>query len=227
MTCRRWSPILVETRTAKPGIEVVRRRGAGRATSPTAVGGGDVALAIAVAPVGGAAVAAVEQSSAPTWAVQHHRTQHLFEIGGGVVPTGGELWATDAGTRDDVTAQWEHILSATYRPWTVAIPELPEPNAFQAWVRRWPIDGLLLVDCACEPCSGWRARPQLGDTDGEFVVVTIIQKGVQTFSQCHTEATLTPGDVTAWDSTRRSRFTIAESLLKRSMLIPRAALDEA
>src|ERR1700731_2224248 len=200
MTCRRWSPILVETRTAKPGIEVVRRRGAGRATSPTAVGGGDVALAIAVAPVGGAAVAAVEQSSAPTWAVQHHRTQHLFEIGGGVVPTGGELWATDAGPRDDVTAQWEHILWATYLPWTVAIPELPERNAFQGWVRRWPIDDILLVDCRCGPCSARRARHQPADAEGEFVVVMIIQAGGETLSQRHTEATLTPGDVVAWDS---------------------------
>ena len=53
-----------------------------------------------------------------------------------MVPSGGELWATDAGMRDDVTAQWEQILSATFLPWTVAIPELPERNAFRAWVRR-------------------------------------------------------------------------------------------
>ena len=25
---------------------------------------------------------------------------HLFEVGGAVVPSGGELWATDGGTRD-------------------------------------------------------------------------------------------------------------------------------
>jgi hypothetical protein len=62
MTCRRWSPILVQTRTAKLGIEVVPPRGADRATSQTAVGGGDVAAAIAVAPVGGGAWPAVQQS---------------------------------------------------------------------------------------------------------------------------------------------------------------------
>jgi AraC family transcriptional activator of tynA and feaB len=143
-----------------------------------------------------------------------------------VVSSGGELWATDAGTRDDVAAQWEHILSATYLPWTVAIPELPERNAFQGWVRRWPIDDLLLVDCRCGPCSGLRARHQLADTDGEFVVVMIIHKGAELVSQRHTEATLTPGDVAAWDSARRNQFTVPESLSKRSMVIPRAALDE-
>jgi AraC family transcriptional activator of tynA and feaB len=143
-----------------------------------------------------------------------------------VVPTGGELWSTDAGTRDDVAAQWEHILSATYLPWTVAIPELPERNAFQGWVRRWPIDDLLLVDCRCGPCSGLRARHQLADTDGEFVVVMIIHKGAELVSQRDTEATLTPGDVAAWDSARRNQFTVPESLSMRSMVIPRAALDE-
>jgi AraC family transcriptional activator of tynA and feaB len=143
-----------------------------------------------------------------------------------VVPTGGELWATDAGTRDDVVAQWEHILSATYLPWTVTIPELPERNAFRGWVRRWPIDDLLLVDCRCGPCTGLRARHQLADTDGEFVVVMIIHKGAETVSQRHTEATLTPGDIAAWDSARRNQFTVPESLSKRSMVIPRAALDE-
>jgi hypothetical protein len=143
-----------------------------------------------------------------------------------VVPTGGELWATDAGTRDDVVAQWEHIMSATYLPWTVTIPELPERNAFRGWVRRWPIDDLLLVGCGCGPCSGRRARHQLADTDGEFVVVMMIHKGAETVSQRHTEAPLTPGDVAAWDSARRNQFTIAGSLSKRSMVIPRAALDE-
>jgi AraC family transcriptional activator of tynA and feaB len=143
-----------------------------------------------------------------------------------VVPSGGELWATDARTRDGAAAQWEKILSATYLPWTVAIPELPQRNVFHAWVRRWPIDDLLLVDCGCEPCSGVRARCQLEDPEGEFVVLMLIQAGAETVSQCHTEATLTPGDVAAWDSSRRNRFTIGESVSKRSLVIPRAALDE-
>ena len=33
-----------------------------------------------------------------------------------MVPSGGELWATDADTRDDVVAQWEHILSPVSDP---------------------------------------------------------------------------------------------------------------
>ena len=143
-----------------------------------------------------------------------------------MVPSGGELWATDAGMRDDVTAQWEQILSATFLPWTVAIPELPERNAFRAWVRRWPIDDLLLSDCRCGPCSGRRARHQLAQTEGEFVVVMINLKGAMTIGLRHTVAALTPGGVAAWDSTQRNQFTVPESLSLRGIVIPRAALDE-
>jgi AraC family transcriptional activator of tynA and feaB len=37
---------------------------------------------------------------------------------------------------------------------------------------------------------------------------------------------MTPGDVVAWDSTNRNRFTVREPLSKRNMLIPWPALDE-
>jgi AraC-like DNA-binding protein len=142
------------------------------------------------------------------------------------VSSGGEFWATDAGTRDDVAAQWEHILSATYLPWKVAIPELPHPDVFQGWVRRWWVDDILMADSRCGPCSGRRARHQLADTEGEFVYVMVSQKGAMTLSQRDTVATLTPGGVAAFDSTQRNQFIVPESLSLRAMLIPRAALDE-
>jgi hypothetical protein len=74
------APILVETRTAKPGIEAVPPRGAGPATSQTAIGGGDVRVAIAVAPVGVGGWPAVQQSSSRRGRLDTHRTQHLFEM---------------------------------------------------------------------------------------------------------------------------------------------------
>jgi AraC family transcriptional activator of tynA and feaB len=142
-----------------------------------------------------------------------------------VRPSGGELWATDARTCDDAAAQWEQILSATLLPWTITIPECPHPGGFRAWVRRWPIDDLLLADCGCGPCSGMRPR-HLADGEGEFVVVMMIQNGAETISQRDVDGPLVAGDVAAWDSTRRNRFSIEQSVSKRSIVIPRAALDE-
>jgi AraC family transcriptional regulator, positive regulator of tynA and feaB len=100
--------------------------------------------------------------------------------------------------------------SAAYVPWTVAIPELPYRDAFRAWLRRRRIDDLVLVDGRCGPCSGTGTRHQ--HMDREFVAVMIVQAGTETITQRHIEATMTPGDVVAWDSTNRNRFTIREPL---------------
>jgi AraC-like DNA-binding protein len=142
------------------------------------------------------------------------------------MPSGGKLWTINARCTDDVADQWEQILSAAFAPWTVAIPERPHRDAFQGWLRRSRIDDLALVDVKSGPCFGTRTRHQRLDTDGEFVAVMMVQAGAETISQRHIEATMTPGDIVAWDSTNRNRFTVREPLSKRSMLIPWTALDE-
>jgi AraC family transcriptional activator of tynA and feaB len=137
-----------------------------------------------------------------------------------------EFWATDSQRGADRLDEWQRMLSATHLPWTVSVPDEPDAPMFEAWVRRWWIDDLALVDCECGPCSGTRQRRQLADTEGEFVVVLITRAGRETVSQGEAEADLKPGDAVAWDSTRPARFAVWEPLSKRSLLIPRAALDE-
>jgi len=138
----------------------------------------------------------------------------------------GEFWATNSQAGRDQTGPWEQMLSATHLPWTVSVPREADEPVFEAWVRRWWIDDLALVDCECGPCSGTRQRRQLADTDGEFVVVLITRAGRETVSQGDAEAELKAGDAVAWDSTKPARFAVWEPLSKRSLLIPRAALDE-
>ncbi|MCW2686352.1 MAG: hypothetical protein JWR37_1242, partial [Mycobacterium sp.] len=75
------------------------------------------------------------------WTGSHSRKN----VEGGVVPSGGELWTTDARATDGAVAQWQQILSDAYVPWTVAIPELPHRDAFRGWLRRWQIGDLALV----------------------------------------------------------------------------------
>jgi AraC family transcriptional regulator, positive regulator of tynA and feaB len=134
---------------------------------------------------------------------------------------GEEYWST-ARRSGDVEDQWERMLSETHLEWSVRVGDGP----FEAWVRRWWIDDLALVDCECSPCSGTRQRRHIAETDGEFVVVLINRRGRETVSQGRGEADLRPGDAVVWDSTRPARFAVYEPLRKRSLLIPRAALDE-
>lgn len=133
----------------------------------------------------------------------------------------GEFWST-VQSRGDVEGQWQEILSTTHLPWSVRVGVGP----FGAWVRRWWINDLALLDCECGPCSGTRQRRHIVDTDGEFVVVLINRSGRETVSQGAAEAWLQPGDAVVWDSTHSARFVVHEQLSKRSLLIPRSALDE-
>lgn len=134
-----------------------------------------------------------------------------------------EFWTT-GGPADTVADQWREMLSATHLPWSVAVP--PDQGPFTAWVRRWWIDDLALVDCECGPCSGSRTRRELAATEGEFVVVLTTLAGRETVSQNDADVDMRPGDAVAWDSTRPARFAVREPLAKRSLLIPRVALEE-
>jgi AraC-like DNA-binding protein len=138
-----------------------------------------------------------------------------------------ETWRTDVGSPDLVAEQWQDMLSSTHLPWSVAVPRQERGAVtFEAAVRRWWIDDLALVDCTCGPCSGTRTRRELSGTDGEFVIVLITLAGREVVAQGDAEAGLRVGDAVVWDSTEPARFAVSEPLSKRSLLIPRAALDE-
>lgn len=137
-----------------------------------------------------------------------------------------EFWDMSTQLRDDAPARWQQMLSATHLPWRVTISEPCGEPVFNAWVRRWWIDDIALLDCQCGPCSGIRARREIANTGGEFVAVLITRAGAETVSQDDAEANLRPGDAVAWDSTKPARFTVWEPLAKRSLLIPWAALEE-
>lgn len=140
---------------------------------------------------------------------------------------GGEYWTTgsEAGA-EDRAVQWQEMLSATHLPWAVQVPSQDGLRSFEAWVRRLWIDDVALVDCECSPCSGTWQRRHLADTNGEFVVVLMTRAGSETVRQGDAETALRPGDAVVWDSTKPARFDVGDPLSKRSLLIPRAALDE-
>lgn len=137
---------------------------------------------------------------------------------------GAEYWATARGANQ--ADEWQTLLSATHLPWRLDVPKRRAGRVADAWVQRWWIDDLALVDCECAPCSGSRRQPELTATDGEFVVLLMTLAGRETVEQGGAQADLGPGDAVAWDSTTSARFAVWQPLTKRSLLIPRAALDE-
>lgn len=150
----------------------------------------------------------------------------LWNGRGKVIGMGVEFWCLDEAPGADRPALWEELLSETHLPWSVRVSQERQDPNYKAWVRRQWIDDLALVDCECGPCTGSRGRAELSGTDGEYVAVLITRSGSETVTQEVAEAYMRPGDAVAWDSTRPARFEVWEPLAKRSLLIPRSALDE-
>lgn len=151
------------------------------------------------------------------------RVQERSASRGAAVVT-ADYWTTGPG--GDQPDEWQALLSATHLPWRVDVPASHREGRFHAWARRWWIDDLALVDCGCGPCSGSRRRTELAATDGAFVVVLFTLGGRETVEQAGRQANLHAGDAVVWDSGRTARFAVWSPLTKRSLLIPRAALDE-
>jgi AraC-like DNA-binding protein len=141
-----------------------------------------------------------------------------------VSSTDPACWTTSGGEPDELSRQWQEMLSATHLPWRVGVTD--EDTPFTAWIRRRRLDDLALLDCACGPCSGTRQRRQIADTDGEYLALLVTVAGRETVTQGGAVAELRPGDAVAWVSTAPARFRVWTPLVKRSLMVPRAALAE-
>ncbi|GAA3365855.1 AraC family transcriptional regulator [Saccharopolyspora gregorii] len=128
------------------------------------------------------------------------------------------------GPRRASPVEAEFALATADLPWSVRIP--PPADGFRASLHRHRIDDLALVECATAPFSGVRGARQLAGTDGDFVVVLLVDAGGVRFEQGGAEWSLVPGDVLVWDSRRPARCSADRPLTARSLVVPRGILDD-
>ncbi|QAY64196.1 helix-turn-helix domain-containing protein [Xylanimonas allomyrinae] len=135
-------------------------------------------------------------------------------------------WSFRTAATDQARESWGRMLSTTHLPWDVR--ELcPDPQTgFAASVRRRHLADLVLVDCSCDPCSGVRRPYEISQTDGEYLVMLMTLSGRELVAQADQQSQLSPGSVVVWDSRTPAEFIVQEPLVKRSLLVPRAALGE-
>jgi AraC-like DNA-binding protein len=134
-------------------------------------------------------------------------------------------WSFRAATENDAYVAWSRMLSSTHLPWSVQELSTCTPD-FQASVRRRYLADLVLVDCACDPCSGTRGAHEIASTDGEYLVVLMTLSGRELVGQGDDQSQLRPGSVVVWDSAKPAHFVVQEALVKRSLIVPKSALAE-
>lgn len=135
-------------------------------------------------------------------------------------------WSFRTGSIAQAHDAWNRMLSTTHLPWSVT-ELIPDPQTgFGASVRRRHLADLILVDCTCDPSHGVRRGPQIGQTDGNYLVMLMTLQGSEIVSQGGRRAVLEPGSVVVWDSETPAEFVVREPLVKRSLLVPKTALAE-
>jgi AraC-like DNA-binding protein len=135
-----------------------------------------------------------------------------------------EHFSLDGVPGADRPERWAELLSATHVEMAVRVPE--HATRYRAEVRRQWIDDLALVDCECDPCSGTRGRSRIAVSQRDYIAVLVTRRGRETVAQGELQCEMGPGDAIVWDSARPVRFAVWEPLTKRTLLIPRTALDE-
>jgi AraC-like DNA-binding protein len=97
---------------------------------------------------------------------------------------------------------------------------VPEP-AFGARIRQKTLDGVRVVDCHCDPCAGWRRRPQVSRGDGAYFGILFQLRGREVIRQGSNEAVLGVNDFVMWDSDREMEFRVLDPLHKLTLLVPK------
>ncbi|QSE92776.1 helix-turn-helix domain-containing protein [Rhodococcus pseudokoreensis] len=134
-----------------------------------------------------------------------------------------EQFDIDTVRHEDRGEWWADVLSRTCHPLDLTVTPSSSLTPFRARARRHWLDDLSLVDAECDPCSG-STRP--GHIADNRVAVLLVLSGCEAISQGNETTLLRAGDAVLWGSQEPIEFEVLEPLHKRTLLIPRAALDE-
>lgn len=132
-------------------------------------------------------------------------------------------WSTAGLSASDVTDAWQSALQANYGHWQV-----PKSvgDGFSASIRNRDFNGVRVVECVCDPCSG-RRLAQFMDRDPEpYIGVQITRAGRERFHLGGEQISLGAGDLAIWTSAQAAEFTVVERLHKVSLVLPWAELKE-
>jgi AraC family transcriptional activator of tynA and feaB len=127
-------------------------------------------------------------------------------------------WTTRAFRAPDRFEAWRNGLNNSHLEWELApVREL----GFHARTRQRTLDGIRIIDCCCDPCTGWRQQPQIRRESEAYFGVLFELRGREALRQDDRESVLEAGDFVMWDSEREMEFRVMDPLHKLTLLIPK------
>ncbi|WP_137732959.1 helix-turn-helix domain-containing protein [Pseudaquabacterium pictum] len=136
---------------------------------------------------------------------------------------GTRRWSTADVCRSDTTDAWQSALNDNYGHWQVTQSVGAQ---FAASTRNRDFNGVRVVECVCDPCTG-RRLPQFIDRDPQpYIGVQITKAGRERFHLGGEDISLGAGDLVIWTSTQAAEFTVMERLHKVSLVLPWSDIQE-
>lgn len=132
-------------------------------------------------------------------------------------------WSTADVCRSDATDAWQAALHDNYGHWQVT---QSVGEGFAASTRNRDFNGVRVVECVCDPCTG-RRLPSFIDRDPQpYIGVQITKAGRERFHLGGEHISLGAGDLVIWTSTQAAEFTVMERLHKVSLVLPWSDVQE-
>lgn len=132
-------------------------------------------------------------------------------------------WSTAGLCRSDTTDAWQEALQCNYGGWQLT---QSVGDGFCASIRNHDFDGVRVVECVCDPCTG-RLLPRFIDREPEpYIGVQITKSGLERFHLGGEDISLGAGDLVIWTSTQAAEFTVMERLHKVSLVLPWSQVKE-
>lgn len=127
------------------------------------------------------------------------------------------LWSTQGFQGSEKYDSWVATLNQTFGSWAA---EANPARDFSADVSAYQMPGLSLVECICDPCAATRTRRDVAANETEQLTLQLVVSGKEQMRLGEQEATLTSGDIFAWDNTQPMTFSVVEPLHKISLVLP-------
>lgn len=132
-------------------------------------------------------------------------------------------WSTSHVHPSDTTDAWQAALADNYGFWQLT---QPVGKAFSASTRNRDLNGVRVVECVCDPCSGRRVAQRVDQDPQPYIGVQITKAGRERFHLGGEDIVLGAGDLVIWTSTQPAEFTVMERLHKVSLVLPWSDIRE-
>jgi AraC-like DNA-binding protein len=116
------------------------------------------------------------------------------------------------------------MLSQVHLPWSL---RLADRDSYECRLDWQGLGDCTLIECKSAPLAGYRSRPEISRTDGDYVGLLLVLSGREQVRQGECSVVLGSGDMLLWDGTRPLDFAVMSPLHKATLLIPRDRLVRA